>query len=104
MLEYEPDRRGIAAIDTGRVDVLVTDIFMPECDGLEMLRQARRSWPGLPVVVYSRGVQTYVAVARKLGAHAAIGLQGPNGVQELVEAIRRLSSERGRAGTRSDGS
>jgi len=36
-----------------KVDVLLTDISMPEMSGLELIRQARNMWPGIRTVVIS---------------------------------------------------
>ena len=38
---------------TERVDVLVTDIMMPDVDGFELLRQVQRVRPGLPAIAVS---------------------------------------------------
>lgn len=34
-------------------DLMLLDLRMPEMDGVETLRQLRRRWPGLPVVLVS---------------------------------------------------
>src|SRR5262245_56657348 len=36
-------------------DVVVADIFMPECDGLELVEELHRTRPSLPVVAISGG-------------------------------------------------
>jgi DNA-binding NtrC family response regulator len=51
------------------VDVVVMDVKMPDVDGLTVLRQARESRPGLPVVIMSgHGSLETVRQAFKLGA------------------------------------
>ena len=42
------------------IDLLVTDITMPEIDGLELARQARAQRPSLPVL-YLTGYAQYLA-------------------------------------------
>ena len=37
------------------IDVLVADVAVPGIDGLELAAHARRSWPGLPIILASAG-------------------------------------------------
>jgi CheY-like chemotaxis protein len=39
-----------AALATTIVDVIFTDVAMPECSGWDVLRRVRAGWPALPVV------------------------------------------------------
>src|SRR5688572_23964564 len=36
-------------------DVILTDIYMPEVDGYELMRAAKRAAPGVPVIAISGG-------------------------------------------------
>jgi CheY-like chemotaxis protein len=53
-----------------RFDLIVTDIYMPGHDGLEVLIEARRHWPAVPVVAMSgvTGRGDMLKVAKCLGA------------------------------------
>lgn len=44
---------GLAHINEAKVDVLITDIQMPEIDGLELARRARETEPSLPIIFVS---------------------------------------------------
>jgi two-component system response regulator MprA len=44
-------KEAIAALAAAHFDGMLLDIMMPEIDGLEVLRQARESYPDLPVVM-----------------------------------------------------
>jgi len=46
-----------SAIERGSIKALCLDINLPDCNGLDLLEEIRRSNPGLPVVVVS-GVET----------------------------------------------
>ena len=46
---------GLAAVREAHVDVVVTDIFMPERDGLETIAELRRDFPRIKVIAISGG-------------------------------------------------
>ena len=70
--------------------LLVTDLFMPDMDGLELLAIAARLAPGMPVLVISGGGRfhdvTPLATAEHMGAVST--LAKPFSVDELVTAVR----------------
>jgi DNA-binding NarL/FixJ family response regulator len=69
--------------------VVVTDIFMPEKDGLELIRLLAREFPETPVVAMSGGAPTvpqdYLPHAALFGA--MVTLAKPFRTDELVAAI-----------------
>ncbi len=76
-------------------EVLVTDLMMPGCDGLEVIANARRANPALRIVAMSGGGRTVTAdflpLAQELGARAV--LRKPFLPLALVEAIAALSPD-----------
>ncbi len=61
----------LASLERNSVNLVLTDINMPEMDGLELLRRLRDSeaWKSLPVVVITtEGGKAGVLEAAKLGA------------------------------------
>lgn len=44
-------REALSLLEAGRVDLVLTDLRMPEMDGFELLAHLRRSHPGLPVIL-----------------------------------------------------
>jgi len=46
----------------GHADVVVTDVLMPEMDGLELLRAVHRDYPHLPVILMTAGGSERIAV------------------------------------------
>jgi len=48
-------RDGLAMLGRHAFDVMVTDILMPNKEGLETIREARAAWPGLAIVAMSGG-------------------------------------------------
>lgn len=67
----------LEALRTGRFDVILTDMLMPDTDGTEIIAAARKLQPHARIVAASGG-GTYVnspdvlTLAMKLGAHAAL--------------------------------
>ncbi len=66
---------GNAAIERYRTtptDLVITDLIMPDIDGLEVIQQLRRINPGVRVLAISGGgrveAEEYLSVARKFGA------------------------------------
>jgi CheY-like chemotaxis protein len=72
--------------------VLITDIFMPESDGLEAIAVFRREFPRTRIVAISGGGQRakhdYLASARLIGVDAT--LQKPFEIDELLRLLAEL--------------
>jgi CheY-like chemotaxis protein len=79
-----------------RPDLVITDIFMPEGDGFEMMNAIRRHSASIPVIAMSGSSATsgtdYLKLAAKFGA-AAI-LYKPLGRGELLTAVTQALSKR----------
>ncbi len=70
-------------------DVLITDIFMPEQEGVETIGAVRRSYPDLKIVAMSGAAGAgFLEVARLMGAHATLSKPFlPSQVRETVRAV-----------------
>lgn len=78
--------RALEVLAAGPVDLLVTDLKMPEVDGFELLQAACDRWPGLPrIVLTAYGSETTSARLAELGVTAV--LEKPVGLEELTQAI-----------------
>jgi len=77
-------------------DLVLVDIFMPERDGLEVIRALRAEIPQPKIVAMSGGGRT--GQVEVLRAAAALGasrtLLKPFQPQELLKAVRELLGER----------
>lgn len=70
-------------------DLVITDLIMPDVDGLEIIQELRRGNPAVRILAISGGgrvdAEEYLSVARKFGA--AEVLSKPFTSQELKQAV-----------------
>jgi CheY-like chemotaxis protein len=79
-------QEGLAYLNGHPVDAVVTDLFMPEMDGIEVIAALRRQFPGVKVVAMSgRPGVDYLTVAKELGA--ARILRKPFEMDDLLSAV-----------------
>ncbi len=85
-------KEALAILDSNEIDIIVSDIGMPEVDGLQMLRQIRalpapkRSTPAIALTAYSRAVDRTKALQAGFQAH----VPKPVDPHELVTVIASL--------------
>lgn len=82
-------RHALRRLDEAPVAVLVTDLIMPEIEGLELIEIVKRGFPQIRVVAVSGegagGNGGYLRVARLFGADAT--LRKPFSGSELIDAV-----------------
>jgi DNA-binding response OmpR family regulator len=88
-----PDgRAGLALHTADPADLVITDLFMPEVDGIETIRELRRAGRGVKVIVMSGGDSTgmlsMLGDAKLLGADRAFAK--PAKPEDVLKAIREL--------------
>jgi DNA-binding NtrC family response regulator len=92
IIEAESGRVALETLKSESVEVVLTDMFMPDTDGIELIHALRRQSPALPIIAMSGGGyddgKDVLAVARLLGAGAIV--QKPLTQRKLVGAIRRV--------------
>ena len=80
-------KEALGYLNGHRVDAVVTDLFMPEMDGIETIAELRRLFPGVKVIAMSgRPGVDYLAVAKELGVARA--LRTPFEIDELLKALK----------------
>ncbi len=81
-----------------KFDLVVTDIIMPEKEGLELLSELRKRSNPVKVIAISGGGRfqgiDYLAMAQKLGAFST--LAKPFGMRELLAMIEEALSSSNR--------
>lgn len=95
VLRCENGRKGVEYLTHYDADLLVTDVIMPEMDGVEMLRQVRQIKPNLPILAISGGSHgnagDYLGMAKVFGATAT--LAKPFRPPEFLGLVARLLRE-----------
>jgi DNA-binding response OmpR family regulator len=84
----------IALHQSRPADVVITDLFMPDKDGIETIVELRKLSPQVKIVAMSGWTSTqgsdYLQVAREIGA--SVTLQKPFDPQELSRVVRQLAT------------
>lgn len=88
-------QNGHEALDRMRLeqaDLCLTDLVMPEREGVETIQEIRREFPATKIIAMSGAAGgSYLRVAELLGAHAI--LAKPFDLQRLLDTIRSLLGE-----------
>ena len=92
VISAENGKDGVELFATRPADLVVTDIIMPEKDGIETIMDLRRANPDLKVIAISGGgrsePENYLHSARLLGANRT--MKKPFTNQEMLAAIAEL--------------
>src|SRR6476620_6346614 len=89
VLVAEDGRSGIDLLRRDRVDILITDIRMPEMNGVDLLREAKRIDPDVTSIVMTAFASTETAVeALRLGAADYVN-KSPGAANELRMRVRK---------------
>jgi CheY-like chemotaxis protein len=82
-------RLALRRLEEQQVAVLVTDLVMPEIEGLELIEIVKRRFPDIRIVAVSgegpHGNGSYLRVAQLFGADAT--LRKPFSGSELIDAV-----------------
>ncbi len=81
---------GLAMAKEHAPDAIITDLVMPEMEGIETIREIRSLFPSCGIVAMSGAAnsETYLAMAQCLGAHTVI--QKPFTRSQLETAVRAV--------------
>lgn len=77
-------------VRTGRWDVLVMDISLPDKNGLDVLKQIKDEYPTLPVLILSAQTEEQYAL-RVLKAGASGFLTKESAADQLIEAVQKVA-------------
>ena len=90
VVSAEDGRRGVALFRSQRPNLVITDIIMPEQEGIQTILEIRRLEPKAKIIAISGGGRMgnadFLAIARRLGADH--GLTKPFDPEELTDRVR----------------
>ena len=93
--EAENGHTGMKLIRNGNFDLVITDIIMPDKEGIEIIMEIKKDFPAMKIIAMSGGGKigpdSYLVMAKHLGADKA--LAKPFLQSEIVNAVRELLGE-----------
>lgn len=72
VVQAENGRQGAEFFRKAPADLVITDLVMPDREGIEMIAALRRDWPTLPIIAMSGGSPVYLTLAARLGAQRTL--------------------------------
>jgi two-component system response regulator (stage 0 sporulation protein F) len=93
VIEARDGREGLRQLGRVPVDLVITDLLMPDMDGLEVTIALQRSQAKTKVIAVTggTGMRDFRAAAELLGAHRT--LTKPVAVKDLLEAVQEELQE-----------
>jgi CheY-like chemotaxis protein len=92
VLDAANGKEAIALYQASPTDLIITNILMPEKEGLETIQELRRDYPDIKIIAISGGGQIgpadYLEVARRFGATRTFSK--PFDRKELLKAVDEL--------------
>ncbi len=89
VLHANDGRQALARMQEHEVDLVLTDLVMPDLDGLAFVEQAKMDHPLVPVVlVTARGSEEIAVQALEAGASSYVPKKAL--VRDLVEVVQRI--------------
>ncbi|HSA62013.1 MAG TPA: response regulator [Nitrospiraceae bacterium] len=89
VIEARNGREGLRLLRRAPVDLVITDLLMPDVDGLEVTMTLQRSQAKTKIIAVTggTGIRDFRAAAELLGAHRT--LPKPVAVKDLLEAVQQ---------------
>ena len=95
VLEASNGLEGVNIFKEHHADLVITDIIMPEQEGIETIAQLRKDYPTLKIIAMSGGglikPENYLNIAKKLFSQRTF--QKPFDRKDFLTAVRELTHE-----------
>ena len=99
VIEAENGEDGLKLLNSEKPDLVITDILMPQKEGIETIREIQERTPGTKIIAVSGGGSSqklmFLDIARAFGAEAVLAKPfRPNQLIEAVESALNSSASR----------
>lgn len=95
VLAANDGEKGIDIVAQNDVDLVITDIVMPEKEGISVIIELKQLRPNCKIIAMSGGgfidPHDYLESAQEIGAHAVF--RKPFETRELLEKVRQLLTQ-----------
>ena len=85
-------KEGMKLFEKDPVDLVITEIIMPEKDGIEVIQALRKDYPDVPIIAMSGGGRNspdgYLNMEKLLGAQATF--EKPINKEELLNTVKKV--------------
>jgi len=83
-------KEGLEQIRRQQVELVITDLFMPEKEGLETIQELRRDFPNIAIIAMSGepGMPSLLGIAKRFGAVKTI--EKPFDRTEMMAAVEEV--------------
>jgi DNA-binding response OmpR family regulator len=92
VVEAADGKAGLRLLQERPADLVITDLIMPEKEGIETIMDLRRDFPDVKIIAMSGGgiiqAQDYLGMAQGMGAHRVF--EKPFGVGAMLAAVHEL--------------
>jgi CheY-like chemotaxis protein len=87
-------RQALQRLGEHQPDLVITDLVMPEMEGIETIQALRRKCPTIPIIAISGGgrvgPENYLSMAGQIGANRTFAK--PFRLEEILIAVRELTT------------
>ncbi len=79
---------GLKIMGEDKIDVVLTDLKMPDMDGIEVLRKIKKEWPEVEVIIIT-GYQTVDTAVKSIKLGAFDYIEKPFTPDALINAVSK---------------
>jgi CheY-like chemotaxis protein len=88
-------RQALQRLAEHQPDLVITDLVMPDMEGIETIQALRRKHPKLPIIAISGGgrvdPENYLSIAGQIGANRTFAK--PFRLEDILTAVRELTEK-----------